>query len=369
MKSIRVGLKDRSYQILVGNGLLPNLGNWMKKLKISSQAALVVTQGQIAAHYRAPIEDSLIRAGFEPSFFITPAARSSEASKSETVFLKLVKTLSGCGSDHRSVVLVALGGGVIGDLTGFAASVYRRGTGYVQVPTTLTAQVDSAIGGKTGIDLKEGKNLLGSFFQPAMVLSDLETLRTLPERHWNDGFAEIIKYGVIKDPGLFALLETRGAESLRNDPRTLEKVVCACARIKARIVEKDERDKRGIRIILNFGHTAGHAIEAASAYSRQYTHGEAVMIGMLVACDISRELGLLRDTALASRLEKIAVKFGLPVYFKGIKIESILKAMGHDKKSENGRNCFVLPVTLGNMTVVRDVAQAAVVKALETRKG
>jgi 3-dehydroquinate synthase len=369
MKTVRVNLKERSYEILIGERIFSDFGRRLAKLKALPKNAVVVTQKEIADHYRTAAEDTLVRAGFNPSFFVTPAAKSSEAAKSESVFLKLVKHLSVLGGNNQSVFLLALGGGVIGDLTGFAASVYRRGVPYIQIPTTLTAQVDSAIGGKTAIDLKEGKNLLGSFFQPALVISDSALLKSLPDRVWRDGFAEVIKYGVIKDPGLLRFLESHGAEGLKANPSFLEKVIFACARIKAKIIAQDEYDKSQIRMVLNFGHTAGHAIETAAAYSRQYTHGEAVAIGMLVACEIARELGVLKDPALPERLEKTVIKFGLPVFYKGLKTEAVLKAMGHDKKAGDGMNCFVLPVAAGKTIIRRDVPLAAVVRALETRKG
>ena len=229
--------------------------------------------------------------------------------------------------------------------------------------------MDSAIGGKTGIDLPEGKNLLGSIYQPAVVLSDITALNSLPSRHWSDGFAEVIKYGVIKDPLLFSLLEKNGKDKLRMNERLVEKVIFRCARIKAKIVQADELDKKGIRIILNFGHTAGHALEAASSYSRLYTHGEGVAIGMLVACDIAKEMGVLRDEKLTERLESTLMKFDLPLFYKGVSTDSILKAMGYDKKAVQGVNRFVLPVRLGKVTLVKDVPTPLIVNALEKRKG
>lgn len=369
MPSIRVWLKERSYPIFVGRGLFADTGRLLKKLPMKLRIALVVSQKEIAYYYQERLFTALSQEGFEPFSFITPSARSSEASKSQQVYFKLIKNIA--LRDHRggTLFLIALGGGVIGDLAGFAASVYRRGIPYVQIPTTLTAQVDSAIGGKTGVDLPEGKNLLGTIYQPILVLSDIELLSSLPERHWNDGFAEVIKYGVIRDPWLFSILERHGSQSLRADPRLLEKVICRCARIKAKIVEKDEFDKKEIRRVLNFGHTAGHALEAASSFSNQYTHGQAVAVGMLIACDIARKLGVLKEASLIERLEKSLIKFDLPVYFKGLALDPILKAMGYDKKSEAGVNCFVLPVALGKTALVRDVPLSVIAEALRKRKG
>ncbi len=369
MHSLHVALKERSYPILVGRDILKDAGQLIKKQNISQRHALIVSQKPIAVYYQNTVADSLAREGFETSFFITPAVKSSEASKTESVYSRLIKKIALCDGKNGSLFLVALGGGVIGDLTGFAAAVYRRGIPYVQIPTTLTAQVDSAIGGKTGIDLPEGKNLLGAIYQPALVLSDLSVLSSLPERHWSDGFAEVIKYGVIKDPALFSILEKNGKEGVKKNARLLEKVIFRSARIKARVVEKDEFDKKGLRIVLNFGHTAGHAIEAASRFSRQYTHGEAVSIGMLVACDISKLMGVLRETSLIERLEKTLVKFDLPLFYKGLTIESILKAVGYDKKFEAGVNRFVLPVAIGKTAVVKNIPVSVIAEALQKRKG
>lgn len=368
MRTLRVNLGDRAYYVLVGSDLLRNAGSWIKKTGIPQREALVVSQSAVAGHYQNLLSEALSREGFSHSFFLTPAAKSSEAAKSQVVFSKLIKRLSLSEGENRSVFMIALGGGVIGDLTGFAASVYRRGIPYVQIPTTLTAQVDSAIGGKTGIDLPQGKNLLGTVYQPSLVLSDRRLLETLPERHWIDGFAEVIKYGVIKDPVLFATLDHYGKDALIKNPRVMEKVISRSVRIKTKIVEKDEWDRKGIRIALNFGHTAGHAIEAASRFSSKYTHGEAVAIGMLVACDIAQRLSVLKDERLTERLEKTLIKFGLPLFHKGVSIEALLKSMGYDKKADAGSNRFVLPVRMGQTAIHRNVPTSVIEEALKKRK-
>ncbi len=369
MRKIRVALKDRSYDILVDREILPNAGRLIKNYSIPHRNVLIVSQKEIAVYYQNTLLESLSKEGFTADFFITPASKNSEASKSQTVFLKLIKKIASLGGQHESPFLIALGGGVIGDLTGFAASVYRRGIPYIQIPTTLTAQVDSAIGGKTGIDLPEGKNLLGVIYQPTLVLSDVSLLTSLPERHWSDGFAEVIKYGLIKDPALFSILEKHGKGELRQNKRLLGKVIFRCAKIKAKIVSNDEWDKKGLRMILNFGHTAGHAIETVSGFTRQMTHGEAVGIGMLVACEIAERLGILKDRRLTERLEKTLIKFELPLYYRGLNLESLLKAMGYDKKSEGGKNRFVLPMGLGRVTIVTDVPNSAIAESLQKRKG
>lgn len=369
LKSLQVDLKERSYPVLIGCHLLNAVGRFIKNRNLKQRNVLIVSQREVALYYLQSISDALGKEGFEATSFITPKSKSSEASKSWRVFGQLIRKMAQSDGSYKSLMLIALGGGVVGDLTGFAASVYRRGVPYVQVPTTLTAQVDSAIGGKTALDLAEGKNLLGSIYQPALVVSDITCLESLPQRHWSDGFAEVIKYGVIKDPGLFSMLEAGGLEGIRNDPKRLREAVYRSARIKAGVVSKDELDKKTIRMVLNFGHTTGHAIEAASRFTRQYTHGEAIAIGMLVACDIAGMLGILKNRGLTGRLEKALLKFQLPVYYKGLTVEAILKPMGYDKKSEPGTNRFVLPVDFGKTVIVQDVPQTAIIQALQKRRG
>lgn len=367
MRELRVRLGERAYPILVGRGLLGQAGEILKK-RLNRRSVVVVSQSDVLEHHGAALAASLKRAGFEHDVFLPPPSKSSESAKSQSVFFRLIRHLASRDGKNRSVAVIALGGGVVGDLAGFAASVYRRGVPFVQVPTTLTAQVDSAIGGKTAIDLPEGKNLMGTIYQPALVISDTAALDTLPDRAWSDGFAEVIKYGVIADPGLFARLERAGLAGLKGT-KGLEEVIFRCAKIKAGVVEKDELDKRDVRIVLNFGHTIGHAIEAASRFSRAYTHGEAVAVGMLCACDIGDRLGVLKDASLTERLEKTLIKFNLPLFYKGLSRDALLKAVGYDKKSESGTNRFVLPVSLGRTKVVRDVPVETIVAALEKRKG
>ncbi len=369
MRSVSVWLKDRSYPILIGRGIFSETGKLLRKRGLTHRHAVIVSQKPIVDLYGDSLKSSLLREGYEPLLFVTPFSKSSEASKSQAVFLKLIQSLSQADGKGKSLFLLAFGGGVVGDLTGFAASVYRRGIPYIQIPTTLTAQVDSAIGGKTAIDLPQGKNLLGAIYQPRLVLSDTALLETLPDRHWSDGFAEVIKYGVIKDPALFSILEKEGIGQIRKNSRLLEKVIQRSSKIKAKIVSQDEMDKKDIRIVLNFGHTAGHAIEAAAGYSGRYTHGEAVGIGMLVACDIAKELKILKDSTLIERIEKTLLKFNLPLYTKALSIDAILKAMGYDKKTELGVNRFVLPVSLGRTVVMKNIPAALISGCLLKRKG
>jgi len=369
MRTVRVRLKERSYPILIGPGLLSDFGRHLKATGLSGRYLVLVSQKPVWFHHGKSVQEALLREGFESALFLTPTAKSSEASKTQAVWARLIKYLAAKDGKNRPLAVVAVGGGVIGDLAGFAAAVYRRGIPYVQVPTTLTAQVDSAIGGKTAVDLPQGKNLLGTIYQPSLVVCDTSTLASLPERNWSDGFAEVIKYGVIRHPALFALLEKHGLDGVRDHSKLMEKIVERCAKIKAGVVAADEFDKAGVRIVLNFGHTVGHAIEAVSQYSHAYTHGEAVGIGMLVAADIAREMGVLKDPLLPERLESTLIKFRLPVYTKGLSTEAVVRAVGYDKKSLQKKNRFVLPVRMGRTQVVPDVPEAVLSASIERRKG
>lgn len=367
MRSVRVPLGGRSYTVQIGQGLLASTAELAARAGVDRKRCLIVSQKEIVTHHGAALQASLTGKGIEHTTFLTPSGAISETSKTQAVLLRLIRALAEYEKGSGSAYVIALGGGVVGDLAGFAASIYRRGVPFVQVPTTLTAQVDSAIGGKNGIDLPEGKNLLGTIYQPSIVLADTSVLSSLPDRHWSDGFAEVIKYGVIRDTELFALLERSGLEALRADAARLEQVIARCVKVKAAVVAKDEHDKTGERMVLNFGHTSGHAIEAASAYGR-YTHGEAVGIGMLVACDIAASVGVLKDPELPRRLEATLIKFGLPPYYKGLDTQAILRAMGYDKKFVSGKNRFILPVHLGKTVIVREIPQDIIVRALQKRK-
>lgn len=368
MKKIQIRLDSRSYFILIGKQLLENLAAHLNQAGVASKNALIVSQKEIADLYMPCLESALTSRGYSAHHFVAPGGKNSEKLKSEISFSKLIRHLSSLDGKNNSPFLIALGGGVVGDITGFAASVYRRGVPYVQIPTSLTAQVDSSIGGKTAIDLPQGKNLLGSIYQPRLVLADTGVLNTLPSRYWSDGFAEIIKYAAIRDPWLFHFLEKNTLQEFQSNSGKLEKVIFRCAKIKAGIVEKDEMDKKGLRIILNFGHTAGHAIEAASGYGGTYTHGEAVAIGMLIATEMARELGVLQEPAFAERLEKLILKFGLPLYFKGLSMDKILTAMGFDKKADAGINRFILPVAIGKTQIEKNIPSDLIARAVKTRQ-
>lgn len=351
MKKIRVRLKGRSYDIAIRRRLLKDCGTLIRRLDIGRDA-VIITNRRLLKLYKGPLEKSLKRNAFTVRFEAVP---DSEKAKSTECAASLINRIS-IYDRHKDIFIIAFGGGVVGDLAGFVASVYRRGIPYVQIPTTLLAQVDSAIGGKVAVDLAIAKNLVGAFYQPRMVMSDVSLLKTLSDRHVKNGLGEVIKYGVIKDRRLFEFLESDCEKILNLDEKALEYVVSRSSSIKAAIVAKDEFDKKGVRAALNYGHTIGHAIEAASSYSGQYNHGEAVAIGMIIAARISLRLGMIK-MAEAGRIERLIEKAGLPTNIKGLKLSGIYAAYLHDKKFIHGKNRFILPVRIGMAKVVKDVPE------------
>ncbi len=346
MKTIPVKSVKENYKIVIGRGLLAGCGRLVSGIFQPGARIMVVSQAKID-NYARRAAASLEEKGFKIFFHRLP---DGERAKSGHELLKLLHTLLSKGFERKDGI-VAVGGGVVSDLSGFAASVYLRGIRYVNIATTLLAQVDSSIGGKTGINLSEGKNLMGAFYPPALVISDIDLLRSLPPRELRASLAEAVKYGVIRDAGLFAFLEENTGKILRKDPAALERIVTASAGIKAGVVSRDEFETRGERIILNYGHTFGHGIENASKY-KKIVHGEAVAIGMAMAAHLAVEVGIcsprlaLRQLALLKRLE-------LPVAVDALEIRtaSILRAMMQDKKKSKGRLRFVLPERIGKVTV------------------
>lgn len=348
MKTITVKLKKYSYKIIIGRDIMPSLGRYICKLKIGD-SAYIITNTAIKRRYASILSRALKGKGFNCRFKLIP---DSEKSKSFTVANEVIQDIAHYDK-KRSFFIIAFGGGVIGDLAGFVSSIYKRGIPYVQLPTTLLAQVDSSIGGKTALDLNQGKNLVGAFYQPRLVFIDVTLLKTLPLRQLRAGLAEVIKYGLIKDSRLFTYLEQRHKDILRVNPAALEYIVSVCAQIKARIVQTDEREEKGIRTILNFGHTIGHAIEQAAGYTR-YNHGEAVALGMLAETFISKRLKLI-DNQTASRITHIIKAIGLPVKIKGISPKDVLTAHYHDKKFKGPQNRFVLIEGIGKAKIVKNI--------------
>ncbi|MDP2921688.1 MAG: 3-dehydroquinate synthase [Candidatus Omnitrophota bacterium] len=360
MKRIKVNLGKRSYDILICSNELNKLGPSLKRLNIGKDI-LIVTNPGIKKLFGNRVKNALISSGFSARFETVP---EGEKAKSEKECLRLLNNISKFDIKRR-VFIAALGGGVVGDLAGFVASVYKRGIPYVQIPTTLLAQVDSAIGGKTAIDLSAGKNLAGAFYQPRLVFSDMLFLKSLPEKELASGMAEVIKYGVLGSADLFRFVENNLKDILRRDKSSLLRVVYESSLIKARIVEKDEMDNKGVRVVLNLGHTIGHAIEAASGYGKAYNHGQAVALGILASVYIARKMGLLKD-AESERIKKSVKNAGLPVRLKNIPLKNILKPMGHDKKFIHAKNRFVLPVRIGRVTVREGIPENLIIDSLKS---
>ena len=343
MRIVPVSLGRRSYPIKVGGGLLPRLGAECAQLKLGSRCA-VITDSNVGKKFAKAALKSLSASGFQPVLITVPAG---EKSKCLTVVEKCFDQLTKHRLERKSFI-VALGGGVVGDLAGFVAATYLRGIPFVQVPTSLLAQVDSSVGGKTGVNLKAGKNLGGAFYQPQLVLCDLDALKTLPKREYISGLAEVIKYGVIYDPILFAQLERNLPKLLQRDAATLGAVVARCCEIKADVVGQDETES-GLRAILNFGHTIGHAIENSSGYGK-YLHGEAIAIGQVAAAKLSHQiLGL--PSGDAERIEQLFVQAGLPVKIKltAAQRKKLFAAMKLDKKVSGGEIKFVLAQKIGKV--------------------
>ncbi|MDA0999122.1 MAG: 3-dehydroquinate synthase [bacterium] len=343
MKSVCVHLGERGYTIRIVSGALSLLGE-TARVHFAGGRALIVSDTNVAPLFGPKALASLKRAGVAAELFAVPAG---ERSKSDRQLGRIYDRLARMHID-RGCGIVALGGGVVGDLAGYAAATYLRGLPYIQVPTSLLAQVDSAVGGKTAIDHPAGKNLIGAFYQPAAVLSDTAALKKLPAREFHAGFAEVVKHAAIADRRLFAYLEKNAARLLRREAAPLAHVVAVNCRIKARVVEADERESN-LRQILNFGHTLGHAVEAAAGYSRRLLHGEAVAIGMAAAARLSFREGRCTE-AEAARLIDLLARFALPVSMRRPPAEAALRRLvARDKKSHRGEAQFVLMEKIGRV--------------------
>jgi 3-dehydroquinate synthase len=359
VRIVNVPLGTRSYEIKIGSGLLRDLGRHCADLKLGNRCAVISDQN-VAPRFAKMVQASLKKAGFE-SVLITVAA--SETAKSVKVVEQCYDALAKHRLERKSFI-VALGGGVVGDLAGFVAATYLRGIAFVQVPTTLLAQVDSSVGGKVGVNLKAGKNLVGAFHQPRLVLCDLDTLRTLPMREFRAGLAEVIKYGIIYDAALFARLERDLAKLLKREPKTLTEVIARCCEIKAEVVGQDETEN-GLRAILNFGHTIGHALENISGYGK-YLHGEAISIGQIAAARISSISGLNSDEA--ERIGKIFKNAGLPtrIQLNAIQRKKLFAAMRLDKKVSAGEIKFVLAKRIGETVWGQKVPEPLIQETLDS---
>jgi len=350
MDCIEVSLRniiDDSYRIIIGKGIIQQLSEEIKSLGLFD-SHVVITDTNVNHLYGQLVLNKLESLDAGLHLLEIP---SGESSKSLDTVVKLAKQLISLHVDRKSII-IAFGGGVVGDLAGFVASIYMRGIPYIQVPTTLLSQVDSSVGGKTGINLEEGKNLLGSFYQPEAVIIDLMFLKTLSERDFKNGLAEIIKYGIISDRNLFSLLEKEYKSIKNRDLELIKFLVRRSCEIKADIVNRDEKEL-GLRRILNFGHTLGHALESVSEY--KFSHGEAISIGMVAAARISSKLMFL-DIESCRRIEEVIKRYGLPHSVpEDLDTEKIFTLIKSDKKSLKGKPNFVLVKGIGNPFVTGEV--------------
>lgn len=360
---LNVALGARSYDILVGGGLIARAGPLIRPLLKTPRVA-VVSDRTVAGLYLDELARSLGDAGIRHSAVVLPPG---EATKDFAHLASIADRLLGDGIE-RGTMLVALGGGVVGDLAGFAASILLRGIDFVQLPTTLLAQVDSSVGGKTGINTAAGKNLVGSFHQPRLVLADTDALDSLPRRELLAGYAEVVKYGLIGDPAFFGWLEGHGRAVIEGDPAARRHAIVTSCAAKAAIVAEDERES-GARALLNFGHTFGHALEAECGYSDELLHGEAVAIGMIMALELSARLGFCPGEEVARATRHFAT-VGLPTSPAAVggrdwNPERLVRHMQKDKKVADGRLTFVLARGIGKAFLTQDVASADVIAMLE----
>jgi len=357
MQKIRVELGDRSYNIAMDSGVLNGLGGTLQRFEFSKRLA-VVSNPTVYDLYGKVVSESIKDSGFELAEIIIPDGEEyKNLSWLQNIYGELLKARL-----DRKSALVALGGGVIGDITGFAASTYMRGIDFVQVPTTLLAQVDSSVGGKTGVNHPLGKNMIGTFWQPRIVWIDIDTLKTLPKREFLSGLAEVIKYGVIWDSELFDFLEINRDKLLTLDRDALVHIIGRSCEIKSDVVSRDEREA-GLRAILNYGHTIGHAIETVTGY-KKYLHGEAVAIGMHIEAELSSALGLIDDKQVR-RIKNLIDSYSLPSGMpEGIDAKDLFATMQLDKKAVSGELKFILPEKIGTVKIQSGVSQEDINKVL-----
>lgn len=351
MKSVKVKLKKNSYEIIFDEF---NSDNFDERLSLIAKKRAVLTVSDRKIQQIYPL--FVYRYG---SFF---GLAGGEEFKNLTEIEKLTEYAIRENFDRKSL-FIALGGGIVGDMTGFAASIFMRGVEFIQIPTTLLAMVDSSVGGKTGVNISSGKNLIGAFYQPKLVLIDVNFLKTLPEREIKNGLAEVVKYAIALDSDLFKNLSNNIDKINQLDLTYMEKIIQKCCQIKADVVAKDEKESNDIRAILNYGHTFGHALENLSNY--EISHGEGVSIGMNIAGKLSEFLGLWSNEDYQSQLkliQSLKLRYAIP---KNIKIDDIIKVMAHDKKAEQGKINFILPTSIGSSKVQSNIDESLIKKALE----
>lgn len=359
-KTVQVDLGERGYDIYIGEKWLKQLPAKLSSISTGSQHILITDRNvfQLAG---ANLLAILKKAGF----IVEPAVvEEGEINKNLATVESLYEQMVKLGLDRGSAVF-ALGGGIVGDIAGFAAATYMRGINYVQIPTTLLAQVDSSVGGKTGVNLPWGKNLVGAFYQPRLVFIDLDFLMTLPEKEYLTGLAEVIKYGIIADSGLFSYLENNLAAIKARNLNCLLEIVPQCCAIKAGIVADDEREQ-GLRSLLNLGHTFGHAFEALTEY-RVFTHGEAVAIGIICAAKLAKTEGLISSSEL-SRIILLIQNYGLPTSYGDLESSDIIKQMYKDKKSFSGILQIVLPTGIGESRLIPEISEEKIIRCLADNK-
>jgi 3-dehydroquinate synthase len=352
MKTVRVSLEERSYPIIIGNGILARAGRLLSRIA-AHPLVVVVSNSKVMNLHGQTLLESLRRAAFSVNTIKVP---DGEQYKILATVEFMYQQLARFRAD-RKTLLVAFGGGVIGDMAGFAAATYLRGIPFVQIPTTFLGQIDSAIGGKTGVNLSVGKNLVGAFYQPRMVLIDPLMLLTLPRREFVSGLYEALKYGVIRNPLLFQLITRKHQKLPREDSKSLERIIAECAAIKADIVSRDERES-GLRMVLNFGHTLGHALEVATNYSR-FTHGEAVGHGMIMATQLAVKLNKIDPREAQSIQQALAGVCRMPKV-QDLDCRLLMNHMLSDKKIDNRKIRFVIPRGIGRVEIVQDAPVDAV---------
>lgn len=361
MEAVHVNLGPRSYDIQITSAetaAVGELGQFARQASPRSKLALVICDSNVSRHAEAVV-GCFQEAGLASELM---AVRPGEESKSIATTEMIYNRLAELAAD-RQTLIVAVGGGVVGDLAGFVAATYNRGLPFLQIPTTLLAMVDSSVGGKVGINLTAGKNLVGAFHQPRAVWINTHYLQTLPQREFRSGLAEVVKYGVILDADFFEWLESNHERILQRDPPALEQIISRSCRLKADVVEKDEREETGLRAVLNYGHTFAHAYEVLAGYG-SWLHGEAVAAGMIAASRLAERLGRIPGD-LTHRQRQLLVQFGLPVAAQADwPVEELLAVMRRDKKAKQGRLRFVLPTRLGHVELVDDIAEELVTEVL-----
>lgn len=358
MPNLKVDLNERSYEIIIDSNILGQAGAILGQVT-PARKALVVSNPLVYSLYGHICLDSLKKAGFEAALALMP---DGEEYKNIDEAVKIVDVAIKSGIE-RSSICIALGGGVVGDLAGFAAAIYHRGIDFVQIPTTLLAQVDSSVGGKVAVNHAAGKNLLGAFHQPRLVIIDTDTLKTLDKREFSSGLGEVVKYGIIYDAEFFAYLEERAGNQAELEEESLQNIIFRSCQIKSEIVSRDEKEE-GLRAILNLGHTFGHAVEQLGGY-KFYRHGEAVAIGTRAACILSHSLGLMTAEE-TKRVDNLFEKMNISARFPAFVPEDIITAMHNDKKVKNNRINFILPRGIGNYVIADNISNDQIINAVRS---